>query len=456
MLDFGIAKNDDNAANTLTGSTMGTLLYMSPEQVQDPKRVTFKTDLYSLAVTFVHLITGKAPYDSTNSSNFEIQMNIVRKPLDISALPPMWSAFLEPYLDKDPKNRPELTEFDGEKFGKPRKNPVFADPSDPNENSNPYIPTPEETVFDDASYLHFSLSVTDSMSFQEAFEVARQEIGVGGLFEWHGQTYGTYNSNEWNALSEEAKDRYWAAVYRTTTSIKPQASIEENGDDLVFTVNGVSFVMKKVEGGTFQMGGTPVVHALVNEYECISITHSQKEKPVQIVRLGNYYIGETLVTQALWKAVMGKNPSYFKGDDLPVDFGQVEFEDGDYQGTFISKLKDLTGYSFRLPSEAEWEFAAQGGNKSKGYKYAGSDDLNRVAWFYENSGDTTHPVKQKMPNELGIYDMCGNVLEPCIGRVIKGGCYAFDKQYCQVASWEDDSITSYLCWHGLRLALSCE
>lgn len=378
LLDFGIAKNDDNAANTLTGSTMGTLLYMSPEQVKDPKRVNYKTDLYSLAVTFVHLVTGRAPYDSSNSSNFEIQMNIVRKPLDISAVPPTWRAFLGPYLDKDPKNRPELTEF----IERP-----FVDTELRESNL-----TEDETIIDN----------------------------------------------------------------KPNTDYYTDFVIENDNGDLIFNVKGVLFEMKKVEGGTFQMGGTPVVHALMDEYEYIGVTHSQKEKPAQIVRLGNYYIGETPVTQALWKTVMGKNPSCFKGDDLPVDFGQPDFEDGDIQGTFISKLNDITGYSFRLPTEAEWEFAARGGNKSRGFKYAGSNDLSRVAWYYDNSDHTTHPVKQKAPNELGIYDMCGNVLEPCIGRIHKGGCYAFDKQYCQISSWEDDSITTYMCWHGLRLALSCE
>ena len=105
LLDFGIAKNYDNEAQTRTGATMGTLLYMSPEQVKDPKRVGCKSDVYSLAVTFVHLVSNKAPYDSTISSNFDIQMDIVHKPLDLSAVPPMWRTFLEPYLEKEPLKR---------------------------------------------------------------------------------------------------------------------------------------------------------------------------------------------------------------------------------------------------------------------------------------------------------------------------------------------------------------
>ena len=100
LMDFGIAKVKEAASGTKTGSTLGTLMYMSPEQVKDPKRVDYRSDIYSLAVTFVHLLTGKVPYDTTNSSDFEIQLSIVQEPLDLSALPRAWRSFLEPYLAK--------------------------------------------------------------------------------------------------------------------------------------------------------------------------------------------------------------------------------------------------------------------------------------------------------------------------------------------------------------------
>ena len=132
------------------------------------------------------------------------------------------------------------------------------------------------------------------------------------------------------------------------------------------------------------------------------------ERPVHSVTLSSYSIGETEVTQALWTAVMGSNPSNFKGNNLPVE--KVSWNDCQ---TFIRKLNDLTGENFRLPTEAEWEFAARGGNRSRGYKYSGSDNLGDVAWYTDNSGDKTHAVKSKSPNELGIYDMSGNVWERC-------------------------------------------
>jgi serine/threonine protein kinase len=111
LLDFGIAKVRDSISTTQTGQKLGTLMYMSPEQVKDSKHIDYHTDIYSLAVTFVHLITGKKPYDSDTSSNYDIEVNIVTKPLDLSNVPAVWRRFLEPYLNKEPQNRPDLKPF---------------------------------------------------------------------------------------------------------------------------------------------------------------------------------------------------------------------------------------------------------------------------------------------------------------------------------------------------------
>ena len=168
-----------------------------------------------------------------------------------------------------------------------------------------------------------------------------------------------------------------------------------------FYANGVPFEMVEVRGGTFRMGATSEQGSDVDG----------NEKPVHSVTLSGYYIGKTEVTQALWKAVMGSNPSYFKGDNLPV--GYVSWNDCQ---EFIRKLNSLTGQHFRLPTEAEWEFACRGGNNSRGYKYSGSNYIDNVAWYDGNSGKKTHPVATKSANELGIYDMSGNVFEWCADR----------------------------------------
>ena len=167
-----------------------------------------------------------------------------------------------------------------------------------------------------------------------------------------------------------------------------------------FTVGGVTFKMIDVEGGTFTMGFTGETPT----------SDEQNALPAHQVTLSSYSIGETEVTQALWVAVMGNNPSHYTGDlNRPVE--TVSWNDCQ---EFITQLNQITGMTFRLPTEAEWEFAARGGNMSHGYMYSGSNTLNDVSWnSNNNSTNTTQPVGQKSPNELGLYDMSGSVWEWC-------------------------------------------
>ena len=220
------------------------------------------------------------------------------------------------------------------------------------------------------------------------------------------------------------------------------------------TVNGVTFNMIFVRKGNFDMGST--------EYD--------NEQPVHSVTLTkSYYMGETEVTQELYKAVMNTNPSYYSSDLCPVE--RVSWNDCQ---TFITKLNSLTGLTFRLPTEAEWEFAARGGNDSQGYTYSGSNTIGNVACYSDNYSYGHNVVKTKSPNELGIYDMSGNVYEWCQDwygsyssgsqkdptgptsgsqRVLRGGGWSGTATCCRVAHRNYNTPTSRNHDIGFRLAL---
>lgn len=225
-----------------------------------------------------------------------------------------------------------------------------------------------------------------------------------------------------------------------------------------YNVNGVKFTMVKVQGGTFMMGA-----ARTDGFS------STIEKPQHEVTVDSFKIGETQVTQGLWVAVMGTNPSIHKGDEmLPIE--NVSWDDAK---TFINRLNAITGKQFRLPTEAEWEFAARGGTVDEDGHFAGGT-LDDVAWHQGNSDNKTHPVATKKPNELGIYDMCGNVDEWCndwysaytavhqenpIGpasgslKVFRGGNYTNVGKQCRVNYRYMAQPNKKTSTRGFRLAL---
>ena len=270
-------------------------------------------------------------------------------------------------------------------------------------------------------------------------------------------------SNIQITLSKEALAIQQSTVSQPIVAQQPVAQTPiTNSDNVSIPVkNGISIDMVRVEAGTFIMGATPEMESPFDW-----------EKPTHQVTLTNdYYIGKYEVTQALWQAVMDNNPSYFKGDDLPVEM--VSWDDCQ---EFISKLNIITGKTFRLPTEAEWEYAARGGNKSRGYQYSGSNNLSDVAWYEDNSGKKTHAVGSKQSNELGIYDLSGNVWEWCQdwltpyssssqvnptgansgpGRVYRGGSWTNNAvKYCSSSCRISLSPDDYGSCIGLRLALS--
>lgn len=215
---------------------------------------------------------------------------------------------------------------------------------------------------------------------------------------------------------------------------------QRGASTITITVGNVSFEMVKVEAGSFIMGCTSEQSG-----ECGS-----DESPYHRVTISSdYYIGKFEVTQELYEAVMGINPSNWKSFDRPVE--NVSWNDAQ---EFCAELSRMTGRRFALPTEAEWEYAARGGKKSTGAKYSGSFSVANVAWYNENSGGQTHPVGKLRPNELGIYDMSGNVYEWCLDwygnygsmsqtdpvgpasgsdRVLRGGCWGHSAKGCRVA-----------------------
>ena len=298
------------------------------------------------------------------------------------------------------------------------------------------------------NYIKAMFTTTPSIRYTESWVSG---VAASGTF--------VKNANAtWNVTGTSGVPSGWT-VQRESQSLQ--------NDVNVVTVNGVSFKMVHVAGGTFPMGATSEQGSYAYD----------SEKPVHSVTLSDYYIGETEVTQALWYAVMGYKPtsggsqwtsSYGIGDDFPAYY--VSWNDCQ---EFITKLNQLTGMSFRLPTEAEWEFAARGGNNSQGYKYAGSNTVDDVAWYLSNSSSKTHPVGTKSPNELGLYDMSGNVWEWCQDwygsygstaqtdptgpssgsyRVRRGG-WNSDAGFCRVSIRYGNTPSSRYLNSGLRLAL---
>lgn len=218
---------------------------------------------------------------------------------------------------------------------------------------------------------------------------------------------------------------------------------------------GLSFEMVKVVGGPFSMGST----------------EGEREQPIHELSVPDFWLGKYPVTQELWEAVMGKNPAYFKGKTKPVE--NVSWDDTQI---FLQKLNQITGSTFRLPSEAEWEYAARGGQDSLNFRYAGSNKLKEVGWYRLNSHEETKPVGLKLPNQLGLYDMSGNVDEWCADhwhknykgaptdgsawveggekaqRVVRGGAWGINDYYCAVSNRDWNNSGFRFNFIGFRLA----
>ena len=466
LLDFGLAIE----GNTVVRSSRkknGVPEYKSPEKWRNESHISTQSDLYSFGVILYTMLAGRPPFmiDSQTQNSFEAEHQLYnahinerppaiytyRKEAFEKAHPgqtyekdyPDWlEALILKCLEKKEEDRFQsgkaLMAFAQESEHQPMPETIVAEvvalqPEDYNASLLPPMPSlPDETLvvrtmedkseFKAVSDVRVETSVPPQPKPMPV-KSQRQDLGnknvssenrkrssfnkwffstcivaiILGLIIAGIGTQDDTSGGEGIGAQDNTSGGEGVGSQDDTSSGEGEIVPEDTlGYVSEFTVNGVSFQMVYVQGGTFRMGS--------NDSEAYS-----REQPVHSVTLRDYYIGETEVTQQLWHAVMGSNPSYFTGDSQrPVEM--VSWDDCQ---TFISQLNDLTGKDFRLPTEAEWESAARGGNKSRGYKYSGSNTLSDVAWYYNNASGTTHPVKQKRSNELGLYDMSGNVWEWC-------------------------------------------
>ncbi|MDP3114011.1 MAG: bifunctional serine/threonine-protein kinase/formylglycine-generating enzyme family protein, partial [Candidatus Cloacimonadaceae bacterium] len=387
VMDFGIARLMSDGHLTRTGTKLGTLFYMSPEQVMAQRDIDHRSDIYSAGIVLYEILTGKLPIETDTDSDFMVMKAITEQEIP------------------DPRTvYPHITEKSVSILGKATKKQ-------------------REDRYQDCSEFYADCC---------------------------GDTSAPIFSFRNNPGDRGKQDK--------PPSSKPEA--------IPKPINPIDMIM--VEGGTFERIATNpgFWKALFGSSISSSVT------------LSSFYVGKCQITQKEWGEVMGNNPSYFEGDELPVE--QVSWYDAvDFcnKRSLKEGLKpcysiggntkpsswssgsivcDWSAEGYRLPTEAEWEYAARGGNKSKGYNYSGSNDINAVAWFIGNSGEKTHSVGTKSANELGIHDLTGNVWEWCWDwydeeyyskspssdprgassgdyRVLRGGSWNYRVNCCRVA-----------------------
>jgi len=528
LLDFGIAKVADNYLSTMSGMSMGTPMYMSPEQVISSKHIDYRSDVYSLAVTFVHLLGGKAPY-SSDMSVYSLHKSIVEEPLDLSGIPLEWREFLSPYLAKQPEARPKLKEYcisdtDDTKISEPKAATKQETTSELKTNVEPEATskpktkaeskTTDETLKDVGTKIDNKSAGKEKPSGNKVPEPDYKKpdqkvdgkenkspvskgllIGIfAGVLLLLGVVLMVVNQLERKetvarqlALLEYERDSlekmqmYKDSLHREEENAKQkeieklqkaQKSAQSKRQNFIETTHGLNMKMVYVEGGEFLMGATGEQGsgARSNEY------------PVRRVRLDSYYIAECEVTQGQWEKVMGTSihqqaskAGYLAtvgvGSDYPMYY--VSWEDAQ---AFCRELSRITGRTYCLPTEAQWEYAARGGVKGGNdkTKYSGSWSLDAVAWYDSNSGNRTHIVKTKKPNELGLYDMSGNVWEWCSDkygsynanelnnptgassgsfRVVRGGSWSIDASFCCVSYRDFDTPVIRNDSYGFRVVV---
>ena len=436
VLDFGLASKIRSTMTALSinpANTSGTPHYLSPEQFKG-KYPGPAADQYALGVLTYQMLAGHLPFEA-DDFNILSRAVLQEEPDPIGGIPPAIETAVRKALSKDPKQRYQNCSEFAAALKAAFSEPVWVLKTEPKK------------------------PVRHTWIWAVLFVAAVVLVSVGVMFGSSLKTDGHTEDVEQSEVPERSgTDEYRRAGTRI-------ASLPSGDFITVELSNNVKLAMVKVEAGSFEMSA--------KDGENYS-----DEVPHWVTLTRDFYIGKTEVTQAQWKAVMGNNPSYFKGDNLPVE--NVSWNEA---MEFCAKLNSMgkapKGWKFTLPTETQWEYAARGGKNSRGFKYSGSNNVGEVAWvaWYDgNSGEKTHPVGTKKANELGLYDMSGNVWEWCLDdyqedssrakpefdrgndqggskRVSRGGSWYSSARFCRSAIRYNYGPGNRYYYLGFRLAL---
>jgi len=463
LMDFGIAHAASGTRLTQTGLVIGTPEYMSPEQAEG-KTIDRRTDIYSLGIVLYECLTGQLPFKADNP--LSIIMKVVNEapqpPIHLNSDIPGWlnKVVLQCLAKRQEERFGDALEL-AHTLGKTQQSashasrkPLNVTPGSSHEYTEPAPKSglpPQKPKKSGSGWKTFAwllFIVLLALGGMYGYNYYQEQETRKAEQVMYSQALNMNTIQEYtHYLNKYPNGMYWYKASKKLEALKEQERLEEKRIAAEKKAeekrrnDPFNGQMVFIQGGTFTMGCTAEQGS-----DCWN-----KEKPAHRVSLSNFYIGKYEVTKKQWRDIMGSNPSYFKNcDNCPVE--SVSWNDIQ---KFIKKLNQKTGKTYRLPTEAEWEYAARGGNNSRGYKYSGSNNLDNVGWYNGNSGSKTHPIRTKNANELGLYDMSGNVYEWCSDwfgsyssnsqtnprgpssgsrRVLRGGSWYYGVRYCRISS----------------------